>query len=201
MIKNIVFDIGNVLVDFRYNAYMEDLGFSQDVAGVIREKIIENDIWARLDLGLEPEEAIIQEMISRVAEYPEEAKLFFDKIIDIVEVYSYTESWIKEFKNRGYKVYLLSNYPKELYTLHEKEKYDFTRLVDGKVVSGFLGMSKPDPAIYNYLFEKYQLIPEECIFTDDRINNVETACSLGMHGIHFTDYETVANKMEEMLKG
>lgn len=52
--------------------------------------------------------------------------------------------WIKELKNRGYKVYLLSNYPKEYFELHTHSELSFVSLVDGKVISAMVGMIKPD---------------------------------------------------------
>ena len=200
MIKNIVFDIGSVLVDFRYHDYMLDLGFSTEAVNVIEEKIVQNDIWGKLDLGIEPIENVMEEMYGRAPGYEKEVHEFFDKIIDIVQVYPYTNEWIKSFKSKGYKVFLLSNYPKDMYDMHEKEKFTFTSLVDGKIISGHVKMVKPDKEIYKQLLDTYQLKEEECVFIDDRPLNVESAVKLGFHGIVFSTFEEVDSQLQNLLK-
>ena len=62
-----------------------------------------------------------------------------------------------------------------------------------------VGMIKPDADIYQCLFDKYNLNPEECVFIDDRLENIEGGRKLGMEGIAFTDYETGKKKLERML--
>ena len=73
------------------------------------------------------------------------------------------------------------------------------REIDGKVISAMVGMIKPDAGIYQCLFDKYNLNPEECVFIDDRLENIEGGRKLGMEGIVFTDYETGKKKLERML--
>ena len=64
MIRNIIFDVGAVLVDFRYHDYMLDLGFDDDTVKTIEDKLIHNDaLWGQLDLGAEPEEVTIERML------------------------------------------------------------------------------------------------------------------------------------------
>ncbi len=77
MIKNIVFDIGMVLADFRYEEYMrKDLNFPETVVQIFADRLVRNSIWDELDLGVRETEDIISEMKSRVPEYPREAELF-----------------------------------------------------------------------------------------------------------------------------
>ena len=201
VIKNVIFDIGGVLVDFRYYAYMKELGFSEEVMKAIEKRIIINDIWNRLDLGIESEEDLYKEAMQSIPEYQEEAKLFFEKIVDIVEPYPYTVSWINSLKAKGYKIYLLSNYPESMYDIHEKAKYDFVKLVDGKVISGKVKMAKPDSRIYKYIFEKYNLNPAECIYIDDRKDNIEAGRKEGLHSIIFDNYENVCKEIERIEIG
>ena len=201
MIKNIVFDIGMVLADFRYEAYMrEDLNFPERVVQIFAERLVRNEIWDEFDLGVRETEDIIAEMKARVSEYPVEAELFFDRIEDIIRTYPYSKPWVQELKRRGYKVYLLSNYPRSTYIIHEKKHFDFAPFVDGKVVSGFERISKPDPAIYKLLFKRYMLDPGEFVFIDDRQVNIDAAVAEGMKAILFTTYEDASERLERMLK-
>ncbi|MBQ8261259.1 MAG: HAD family phosphatase [Lachnospiraceae bacterium] len=199
MIKNVIFDVGMVLVDFRWKALMKDLGFSDETAAILGKELVMSPLWNELDLGIQKEEEVIAKMRQNLPGFDRETQLFFDNLVDIVESYPYAKGWIHELKEAGRKVYLLSNYPKSLFEKHEKEKFDFLEEVDGKVVSGFVKMAKPDPAIYKKLLKTYGLNPEECVFLDDRKDNIRAAEALGIRGILFTDYETARGKLEELL--
>ncbi len=201
MIRNIVFDIGMVLADFRWKEYMlRDLGFAPEVMETFAKRLVLDPVWDEFDLGVRPTEEIITEMKERLPEYPKERELFFLHIEDIAASYPYSEPWIRELKERGYAVYLLSNYPRDVFRIHEKKHFGFAALVDGKVVSGFERLSKPDPAIYRVLLDRYALKAEECVFLDDRQVNIDTALSLGMQGIVFTSYEDARVRLEELLR-
>lgn len=201
MIRNVVFDIGMVLADFRWKEYMlRDLGFTPEVMETFAERLVLDPIWDEFDLGVRPTEEIIAEMKEQLPEYPKERELFFSRIEDIAVSYPYSEAWIRELKERGFAVYLLSNYPRDVFRIHEKKHFGFAALVDGKVVSGFERVSKPDPAIYRILLERYGLRAEECVFLDDRKVNIDTALSLGMQGIVFTSYEDARGRLEELFK-
>lgn len=200
MIKNVIFDIGMVLINFRYREYMTELGFSEEIKEKFCKNIIENILWGELDLGVRNTEDVIREMKDRVSEYPAEADAFFEKIDDIVESYPYALPWIQELQKNGYWVYLLSNYPKELFAMHAKEKFTFANAVDGRIVSGYVKMVKPDPEIYKLLCMTYDLKPEECVFLDDREDNIRSAGALGFHTIRFCNYEQARADLEALLQ-
>lgn len=200
MIKNVIFDIGMVLINFRYREYMTDLGFSEEIQETFCKNVIENILWGELDLGVRKSEDVISEMKERVSEYPAEADAFFEKIDDIVESYPYALPWIQELKKNGYRVYLLSNYPKELFAMHTNGKFTFANAVDGRIVSGYVKMVKPDPEIYKLLCMTYDLKPEECVFLDDREDNVRSAGALGFHTIHFHSYEQAKADLATILQ-
>ena len=96
-------------------------------------------------------------------------------------------------------MYILSNYPVSYFEVH-KAGFEFLKHTDGRVVSGYVKLLKPDPAIYRCLLEKYQLKAEECIFVDDLKANAEGACSVGIHGIQFLSYEDANEKIEQLLR-
>lgn len=200
MIRNVVFDIGMVLINFRYREYMEDLGFSKEVQEIFIKNIIENKLWGDLDLGVRSAEEVIRDMKDSVSEYPAEADAFFEQINDIVESFPYALPWIQELKREGYRVYLLSNYPKDLFAMHVKGKFTFTDAVDGRIVSGYVKMVKPDPEIYKLLCMTYDLRPEECVFLDDRTDNLESAKALGFHTVRFQNYEQARGELEILLR-
>ena len=201
MIKNVVFDIGMVLADFCWYSYMTDkLGFSEETARLFGDKVVLTDFWHQLDLGVIPEAEVIAQMKAQVPEYKEEADRFFDDLEFIVKSYDYSRSWILSLKERGYKVWLLSNYPRGTFVLHKEKVFDFVDAADGRVISGFEKMTKPDIRIYELLCDRYGLNPHECVFLDDQQVNIEAARAYGMKGIVFKSYEQAERELEEILR-
>jgi putative hydrolase of the HAD superfamily len=199
VIKNIIFDIGGVLVDFIPQKVAEEkLGIPKDIASKLMEKTVNSKWWVQLDIGVLSDEEIIEKMIADAPEYKEYIRLFFDKGKEmLVKEFDYSKKWILDLKDRGYKVYLLSNYPKNFFNIHSKYM-SFVNDVDGKVVSGFVNMIKPQPEIYKCLLVKYNLVPSECVFIDDRMDNVEAARQVGINGIQFAGYEAANNELRTM---
>ncbi len=177
MIKNIVFDLGNVILKGSPNIVLEQIKIDKKQYESIKNDFF-ND-WKSLDLG----ESTLREQLEKckfdfeIDSEIEEKLLHYYKYrpfnVEILEL-------IKELKNKGYKIYILSNNNKEA------EKYlleipDF-KAFDGWIFSCDYQIMKPDPKIYNILFETYNLKPEECFFIDDSRKNIETGNKLGMAG-------------------
>lgn len=95
-------------------------------------------------------------------------------------------SLIKSCKKAGHAVYLLSNWDAESFDLLKQEYPEVFDLFDGLIVSGKIGMVKPDDNIYHYLLETYQLDPYDTILIDDQPENIAAAERNGIHGIHYT---------------
>lgn len=192
MIKNIVFDLGNVILKGSPNIVLEQIKIDKKQYESIKNDFF-ND-WKSLDLG----ESTLREQLEKckfdfeIDSEIEEKLLHYYKYrpfnVEILEL-------IKELKNKGYKIYILSNNNKEA------EKYlleipDF-KAFDGWIFSCDYQIMKPDSKIYNILFETYNLKPEECFFIDDSRKNIETGNKLGMAGF-VLDYEN--NGIAELRK-
>lgn len=189
-----------VLADFRYEAYMrDDLGFDEKTIRVFKERIVENPLWNEIDRSAIPLDDVVREMKSRVPEYHDEAENFFSHVTGLIASYDYSRPWLEELKAKGYRVYLLSNYSKDYFELHRKSKFTFVDLADGMVISGFEKINKPEPEIYKILLNRYSLIPEECIFMDDREVNVEAAKKLRINAFVFKSYEDARAKLDTLL--
>ena len=168
MIKNIVFDIGNVLVKFQPDQAMRKLGIAEEKIPKLAEATFLNPIWGELDRGVIPEEEVVNEMVTVAPEYEEDIRLFFrDGKDKVVKAYPYAKDWIRELQERGRKVYLLSNYPANYFELHTHNQLDFANIVDGKIISGMVKMVKPDADIYQCLFDTYGLNPEHYMLQKD----------------------------------
>lgn len=202
MIRNVIFDIGNVLVDFRWRVLMEDLRIAKETQAVFEKTVFGSRWWGELDHGIYEEDEILAHFREDNREHLDEFNLVWDNRDKLVEPYAYALEWIEQLKASGLKVYLLSNYPRDVFALHtECGCFPFLDKVDGKVVSGFVKMVKPNADIYEHLLSEYGLDAGECVFVDDREENVDAARALGMKGIVFKDYEQACSDLERLISG
>lgn len=93
---------------------------------------------------------------------------------------------VKKCIKKGHKVYVLSNWDPESFSIIRKKYHMLFDCFNGIVVSGNVGMVKPDPEIFQYLLEKYNLNPQECVFIDDQSENVAAARNAGICAIRCT---------------
>ena len=115
MIKNIIFDIGNVLVRFQPDEAMREIGIEENKIAALAHATYENPVWVELNRGVIPENEIIDEMVKVAPQYEADIRRFFKEgKAFVVKAFDYAADWINELKSRGYRVYLLSNYPKDI---------------------------------------------------------------------------------------
>ena len=195
MIDTIIFDIGNVLVRFRWKEYINELGFDQETNQKLAEATVGSRWWREIDLGASKDtyEAGMK------ADHPElekELELFFSRTERIVEPFEYSKHLVKQLKEQGYRVYLLSNYGDFLYN-QAAPQFTFRNYVDGELISYQIKAIKPDRKIYETLIEKFQIQPEHAIFIDDMKENIDGAKQVGLHGIVFQDYEQMCEALKE----
>ncbi|MDO5294651.1 MAG: HAD family phosphatase [bacterium] len=199
MIRNIVFDIGNVMVYFRWRELMEELSFSDDVIERLEHGMIMTELWNELDRGILPEDEVIAKMKENNEGLEHEIDLLFANAERIVEQFEYTQQWLNELKARGYNLYYLSNYQRSFFECHKEKVFQFLPLMDGGVVSAYVKLLKPDYAIYKKLLTTYGLRAEECVFLDDTKVNITAAKEVGMNGIVFDTYEQASKELEKIL--
>lgn len=188
MIKNVIFDIGNVLMKFDALNYGATYFKDKRMAAILQNAINEYGFWDRCDLGNRDVHELIQEFAQTVTGYEDLAKEAIYASLDYVLYADYAIPWIEELHRAGYKVYFLSNYNKYL---REKkpEIIDFLPYMDGGVFSCDIHQLKPHREIYETLLANYNLKAEECIFLDDREANIKGAEAVGMEGILVKSYE------------
>ena len=189
MIRNMVFDIGNVLMDFRWKEYMRSLfGEDETLIQTINEGIWHNGCWAAMDKGEMDGAATLRSAVAFAPQYEKEIKLTLDSVAHAFHKFKYSIPWIQELKRMGLNVYYLSNYS-AFSVAANPDVLDFIPYMDGGVFSFEVKAVKPEPEIYRSLCDKYGLKPEECLFTDDVPANVKGAQACGFQGIVFEGYE------------
>lgn len=180
-IKNIIFDLGNVLV----STNMEDLmAVDPDMPNDKINYIMSQ--WYKDEddpIGLDEFKSIIPARLKEASKF---IPKLFEYNIRCVNPFDYTIPLIDKLKAAGYNVYFLSNWSKWSYELLDRyHKFDFLEKMNGGVWSWQTGCMKPNERIYRILLNKYNLNPEECVFFDDLKDNVEAANGVGIKGFLF----------------
>ncbi len=197
MIKNIIFDIGNVLTDYRWREFLEDKGFDEAMIDRLAEATVNSVVWREYDRGVWTEEEIMAGFVQNDPAIEREIHQAFDDFKELVTPRAYAVPWMKELKQKGYRVLYLSNFSRKA-EAECAEALDFLPEMDGGILSYRDRLVKPDAAIYELLLSRYGLVAEECVFLDDMPVNVEAAVKLGIHGICFLSREQAQEELRRL---
>jgi len=196
-ITTIIFDIGQVLAAFDWEGYVDSMDLSEKKRQDIFAATLQDmSHWDEHDRGVLTDEEFIQACERKVPGIEPEMRRFFDNIHNMVHEYDYSEQWVLDFKRAGYHVYVLSNYGTTTFA-YAKEHFRFLKHMDGMVISSDVHLVKPEPQIYKVLLDRYQLVPEECVFLDDREDNAAAAAAFGIHTVCFRNQKQA---MQELAK-
>ena len=184
MIKNVVFDIGNVILNFDYMKVISEYTDSIEEKKFILDNIMNSPEWlgySLIDTGFITKEEAIQIVQDRTNHINDNlVQNFWNNYNNYAFVDKRVLNLIERLKNKGYKVYLLSNMNE--YTFNKVKASNLFNIVDGYVLSYLVHQVKPYISIYKTLINKYNLRVSECLFIDDNEKNIDTANSLGMIG-------------------
>ena len=186
MIKNLIFDLGNVLISFKPAEYLTRRKYPEDKKATILAEIFRSREWLMLDNGDISTPEAIEGIAARSSLRKDEIIEIFDRRREILLPITTNLKVVHELKKQGFRLYYLSNFPadlfKEIRTVDGND-YSFFKYFDGGLISAEAKLSKPDIRIYRMLLEKYSLLPEECLYIDDLEDNVKSAEAAGMKGI------------------
>lgn len=197
MINTVIFDIGNVLVSFDWQTVLHDLGFEGKKFEIIADATYRSADWDERDRGVLTARETMARFISHAPQYADEIRLAVDNVDKTIHQYPYTKPWIRALKDRGLKVYYLSNYGKEGYDATAGE-LDFLPLMDGGILSYEVKMIKPNPWIYAELFQRYHIDPQTAVFFDDNPKNVAAARGVGLTAFEFTGYDAACAELKKL---
>ncbi|MBQ8638674.1 MAG: HAD family phosphatase [Lachnospiraceae bacterium] len=196
MLKQVIFDIGNVLSDFQWAWVLEDCGFSKEVQEILANGIFCHPLWDEYDRGVMGDDAVTAAVRKNCAGYEKEFDLLYSRFQELVKERTYSAPLIRKLKEMGLHVYILSNYGETMYQANAS-RFAFLPEVDGAVFSYREKIMKPDAAIYQCLLERYSLKAEESLFLDDRMVNVEGARAVGIHAELADSYETIRDALKK----
>ena len=195
MIDTIIFDIGNVLLDFDYMKHFRSL-FDEETAQTIADNSIRKlEVWLEMDRGVLSYDEAVELVIRGAPRLEKEIRLAVKELYDRVESYPYATQWVKSLKEKGYRVYILSNYGEKPFAA-SKGRMPFLDYADGWLISYEVREVKPSPAIYRALCERFHIDPDKAVFIDDSAINIAGAKAFGLHTILFTDYEDAVAQLK-----
>lgn len=199
MIKNVVFDVGKVLVYFEPEYVLDYLKIEGVARKTILEKMFYDPLWEEGDRGIMSKEELLNAFIANAPKYEEEIRLCYEHVDKSIGIMEHVDKWLRNLKERGYQLYIISNYAENTF---EKtvNKMSFLPYMTGTIFSYECKIIKPDRKIYQLLLDKYDLDPSECVFIDDRMINIEGAQAAGMQGILFRNFEQANQELEDLLQ-
>ena len=198
MIKTIIFDIGNVLVDYSWRSFFEKYDLDKETFRRLSEATVLNEDWNEFDRGVLKTEEVIALLQENDPELYGLIGRVFENLNGLVTRRSYAIPWIEELKARGLTVLVLSNFSEK--ALQDcTDAMDFLSHVDGGILSYREKVIKPMPEIYERLIRQYDLVPEECVFLDDLQQNLDGAAAFGIHTILFQNREQAGSELEKLI--
>ena len=165
MIRNIVFDIGGVLADFRLMEFLTEKGFDGPMIKRILKASLMSPYWGRFERGEVTEEETLKGFAEADPDIEKELRAAYADLSGMLVMKEFAIDLVKSLKDSGYAVFYLSNYSRKAYN-ECGESLNFMPYMDGGIVSFQVGMTKPDPGMYEYFLKEYGLTAGECVFVD-----------------------------------
>ena len=199
-IRNVVFDLGGVMINYNPRQFIEDLGYHGEYGDEICNAIFLDSVWAQMDAGVYTNYTqALPVFIEHHPHLEKEIRSFFTP--DWYEVYTIkrdTERLVYDWVyDKGLNIYIISNFSSDGFAYVER-KYPFFKKAKGYVISAYEKLVKPQPEIYRLLLDRYSLKADECVFIDDYQVNVDGALAVGMNSILFTGPEDARQKLIDM---
>lgn len=196
--KKIVFDLGNVIVRFDpmeiYHRYVT----TEEEAMTLYDILMATKLWEKLDAGVDPLLVIQDAQLSADTSLHYAIEQLIQTWTSGLEIDNQMEEFITELYNRGIDTYLLSNASRQIHDF--LGEHSLFSLMKGHYVSADTQLVKPQAEIFQHFCEAFNLNPQELIFIDDRLENIQAAKQLGWDAYHYTfDFDHLKNYIEQKL--
>ena len=178
MLRAVAFDVGGVLIHWDPRLLYRKLLPSEEAVEHFLQAVCPSEWNERLDAGL-PLADGIAERIERFPQHEPLIRAYAERFGEMMLPMQRSIGLLQELAERGVALFALSNWAAETFE-RTQQRFPFLSLFDGLVISGRIGLAKPDPRIFQHLLETHALRAEETLFVDDRMENVEVARALGI---------------------
>lgn len=199
MIKNVIFDIGNVLMTFDPYHYYKDIFQDDERTKEICNRIFSHEAWLKYDQGLYFLDDLSTIYHKEYPQYAKEIDAILKDWMKLMQPMPISFSLMKNLKEQGYRILILSNISKDSAD-YLKCTQPFFSWSDGAVLSYEEKIVKPNTEIYRILLERYHIMAQESLFIDDNKRNIEAAATLGIKGIYLDEPEHIERYVRECLE-
>jgi HAD superfamily hydrolase (TIGR01509 family) len=197
-IRNVVFDMGGVLLQWNPTAVIARLHPDPATQAQIRQQMFEHADWHEFDRGTLSYEVAIEHFAKQTGRSPEETRTLIHATRESLEPIPGSIMLLEELADAGVHLYLLSNMPVSTFD-YLIQHHAFFAHFKHLVISGAILLVKPEPAIYKHLVEQTGIVPAESVFIDDLLKNVVAAQECGFHAIQFTSPENCREQLRAYL--
>lgn len=181
--KNLVFDMGNVLIEWNSEKILQAITDDRKLHNLLRKEVFETGLWVQTDEGVKTREEMIEIVTAKIGEeYRNEITQLSRYWYKYVDVYTKVQDRIIELSKNGYNIYILSNTAYTFYDLVKEGYIPAASIAKGIVLSCEEKVLKPNEKIYNILLERYNLDPHDTMFFDDLSENIWGAARFGING-------------------
>lgn len=183
ILKNLVFDMGNVLIEWNSEKILKAITEDIHLQDLLRKEVFETGLWVETDEGVKTREEVIEIVTGKLGEdYRNEITQLLRYWYKYVDVFTKVQDRIIELSKSGYSIYILSNTAFTFYDLVKEGYLPATSVAKGMVLSCEEKVLKPNEKIYNILLERYNLDPHDTMFFDDLPENIWGAARCGING-------------------
>lgn len=196
-IRNVVFDLGGVLLEWNAEKILAGLYQDRQIRALVKKEVFLHSDWLALDKGMLEEEEAIQLFQRRTGRPLSEMKALMDAVRESLIPIPATFELLDALEKTGISLYCISNMQAAVFAYLEK-RYDFWGKFKGLVISASIKMIKPDAEIFHHLFSRYRLDPSESLFIDDHPPNIESARRLNMHAILFQGADDCRSRLQAL---
>ena len=200
-IKNVIFDLGGVLVDWNPDkVFIKVFEGDKQKMEYFYAEVCTHDWNENQDTGY-PMAKATEERVALFPEFEKEIRMYYDRWDEMLgnQIQGTVDILKKLTNSPEYKVVALTNWSHETFPKAIK-KFEFLQWFEGILVSGVEKTRKPFPEIYELTLNRFDLKAEESLFIDDNLRNVEAARALGIHSIQFHSPEQLAQELKDYIK-
>lgn len=194
-IEKVIFDLGKVLVRFDVKNLFRKILPNEKEVDFFLNNVCTWEWHINQDTQYDTSNAG-KDLINRFPKYKKAILAFYERFLEMIDgTYDKNVALALSLKKKGIPIYILSNFPGDQFDKF-MSKNDFLKEFNGMVVSGKVGVKKPDPKIYKMAIDQFDCEPNKTLFIDDRIENIDAAKKFGIQTIHLINPESLEEKIK-----
>jgi putative hydrolase of the HAD superfamily len=197
-VRNVIFDLGGVVFDWNPDHIVSRVQPVSELQAALKEALFGHADWRMFDRGTLSESELIDRLQLRLGATRQEVDTILDAVRSSLVEKPETVKLLRALQAQGTPLYCLSNMPASIYT-HLRQRHSFWDAFSGIVISGEVQLMKPEPEVFMHLLAAFNLRPEESVFVDDLLANIESAKQVGLHAIWFKDAAQCRRELDRIL--